>query len=637
MSFNPVNAKAGSFAITQEALGQQGKPVAVTSAQEFTAQQEDLALNPGFETQANEELKNSIMPGKTTIVGETPTGTFTHYLRPSGNADPLLKTPDYSLAIESCMGSKLQIQTEGIIQAGSTKSLLILDAIPAGLQKGVTIIVKSSTGYEPRPVVRVDDVALEVELAFDLKEVPTDGVGIGLPLVYLLEDDSNKIPTLTCHRYLPGVTQMMSGTRVSSMDLDFTAKELIKATFALEGTSFFYNSLTVGATNKYLDVDVGGTVYAIEIPELVYKNPVNLAEAMEISLNDTIPGSVFTVTYEKNGHYTFTSDTTFSLLWSSGANAANSIGSLLGFDVSSGGSVQQNLVVSGSADPNYDGTYNLVPGVFGTWDFITGAFTVDPTYAVFSRTAAVPVHGPYEFVVYSTVSGSWEACQGQVDPATWTDGLDIQATNDLNVTSNTGTSLSGLNVPDPADANVSYSGGSAGGSDDLTATSFTSDDHIDLEPPVVPAFDSLGPLVGKGNITYLGSKKTDNICLNAQNLTYNIQNTKTDQNSLCAATGVAGSQFTERQNAISVTAYLEAYEADKFAALQNGDTVKFFHAAGNKLGGQWKENEGVSVFTSEATIDNIELSQDSGISIATYTLSAYAPDDSTKSSYLTFF
>ena len=147
----------------------------------------------------------------------------------------------------------------------------------------------------------------------------------------------------------------------------------------------------------------------------------------------------------------------------------------------------------------------------------------------------------------------------------------------------------------------------------------------------------MGPLVGKGNITYLGSKKTDNICLNAQNLTYNIQNTKTDQNSLCAATGVAGSQFTERQNAISVTAYLEAYEADKFAALQNGDTVKFFHAAGNKLGGQWKENEGVSVFTSEATIDNIELSQDSGISIATYTLSAYAPDDSTKSSYLTFF
>ena len=192
MSFNPVNAKAGSFAITQEALGQQGVPVPVTSAQEFTAQQEDLALNPGFETQANEELKNSIMPGKTTIVGETPTGTFTHYLRPSGNADPLLKAPDYSLAIESCMGSKLQIQTEGIIQAGSTKSLLILDAIPAGLQKGVTILVKSSTGYEPRPVIRVDDVALEVELAFDLKEVPTDGVGIGLPLVYLLEDDSNK-------------------------------------------------------------------------------------------------------------------------------------------------------------------------------------------------------------------------------------------------------------------------------------------------------------------------------------------------------------------------------------------------------------------------------------------------------------
>lgn len=499
MSFTPVSAKAGSVAFTKEVT--QGTPVNVAAATDFTAIQEDFSMAPGYETADNAELKNSIMPGQAIVLGEAPTGSISHYLRPSGI---IAQAPDFGLLLEAGLGKVKIISAEQTVLVGSTVSdLLVTDA--SEYEKGDLVIVKSTTGYELRPIESVSGNT--ITLAFNLDQVPSTGAGLGRAVTYQLENDSDLIPTLTTHYFLPGVYQMMAGCRVTTVDATFTAKDLINCNFSFEGTSFFYNPLTVDATNQSLDVFVGATEYNLTISNKVYKTPITLAEQLESALNAAGTGITFIVSYSKDGKFTISADGAFDLLWLSGVNNATSIGGLLGFD-----------------------------------------------------TAA----------------------------------------------------------------------------DDTALQSYTGDNTISLDSGFVPQFDALGPLVGKGNVTFIGSEKTDNICIDADEVTYSINNTKSDLNSLCAESGVAGSLLTERTNEISVVAYLQKYEADKFQALNNGDVVKFFHAAGNKLGGNFKEAECVGLYTSHAVINNLELSQTDGVSKVTYTLSAFAPEDSTQPSFISF-
>jgi hypothetical protein len=499
MSFTPVSAKSGSVSFKKEVT--QGVPVAVSGASDFTAIQEDFSMSPGYETADNAELANSILPGKQIVIGESPSGSISHYLRPSG---VIAQAPDFGLLLEAGLGSVKSVSAEQTVLVGSTvSSILVTDA--SEYQKGDPVLVKSSTGFEIRAIESV--VGNTINVWPNLENVPSTGAGLGRPVTYQLEDDSDLIPTLTAHYFLPGVYQMMAGCRVTTVDCTFTAKDLINCNFSFEGTRFYYNPLTVDASNQSLDISVAATEYNLSIKNEAYQTPITLAEQLESALNSAGTGLTFVVSYSKTGFFTISADGAFDLLWSSGTNNATSIGGLLGYDTAS---------------------------------------------------------------------------------------------------------------------------------DDTGASSYQGDNEIDLSSGFTPSFDSLGPLVGKGNSTYLGADGIDNICLDADEVTYSINNTKSDLNSLCADSGVAGSLITARTNEISISAYLEKYSADKFQALNNGDVVKFFHAAGNKLGGNFKEGECVACYTSHAVINNLELSQTDGVAKVSYTLTAFSPPDSSQPSYIGF-
>ena len=187
---------------------------------------------------------------------------------------------------------------------------------------------------------------------------------------------------------------------------------------------------------------------------------------------------------------------------------------------------------------------------------------------------------------------------------------------------NTATSIGGLIGFDTA-------------SDDTGASSYLADNQVTLDYGFTPSYDAEAPNPGKGNLTLLGSPDK-NICIDADEVTFSLANTKTDLNSLCAENGVAASIISDRSVEVQITAYLEPFEADKYQSLQNNDTVSFFHACGKKSGGQFVEGSVAYCYLSHAVINNLELSQDSGVSKVTYTISAFAPDDSSQSAFIGF-
>ena len=133
-----------------------------------------------------------------------------------------------------------------------------------------------------------------------------------------------------------GAIQMMAGAKVTEGSFTFSAGELINAAYSLEGTGSFFDPIEVTATDTKLDfTDDSGTLVAT-ITAKTYKHPADLASAIAQAMNDASP-ETYTVLYSNStGKYTIATSTSalFSLLWSSGANTANTIGDVIGFDIS---------------------------------------------------------------------------------------------------------------------------------------------------------------------------------------------------------------------------------------------------------------------------------------------------------------
>ena len=323
MSLETVNFRAGTLALVKE--DEQGKPKKPTSGNDFTAIQPDIALSPGLETLENEELKNSIMPGKSIVGRENPTISLSHYFRAGEDG----QKPDYSLMLEAAFGSVSEVTVEPTIVAVTDKRTFEVD--DAGeLKKGATLLVQSTTGFEPRPINSV--VGNVVTLEFDLNELPNVGALCGKPITYEPIDDSNLIPTLTSWYYLPNVIEMIAGTRIEGVDITFPAAELINATFSGSGIGFYYNPLVIEATNKFLDVEVGGQEYSASIPEGTYKDPEQVGEAVDNALNANGSGLIYSVEYQKDGKYKIVADGSFIMLGATGSNVANSLMPTIGFD-----------------------------------------------------------------------------------------------------------------------------------------------------------------------------------------------------------------------------------------------------------------------------------------------------------------
>jgi len=322
-----IITKASVLAIVEETT--EGTPVSPSAAGDFIALQDDASMTPSFDVLENAEFKNSIGKAKPILGAENPTFEMSHYLRASGTA---AVAPGYNLLLKSAFGDENVRSTERSTTTGSTVAVLELSANGSEFSKGDFVLIKDATnGYRIRALESVSTNSLT--MGFQLPNAPASGVALGKDVNYK-PASTGHIPLSVWH-YLGngGAKQMMSGGKVTSFGFEATAGELINANFSVEGLEYYFNPIEITASNKYLDFNDGSERNA-SIAEGMYKDPYELAEALQTA-GDALATNTLTVTYSPStGKFTIAVNTgTLSLLWNTGTNTANTIGTTLGFSV----------------------------------------------------------------------------------------------------------------------------------------------------------------------------------------------------------------------------------------------------------------------------------------------------------------
>lgn len=312
----------------------EGTPVSPTAGTDFVALQTGFSVEPSFEVLTNEELTGSIGAAKNVKGIEAPTFSYSHYLRHSGT---VAVQPDYGDFIQNALGAVATRSTERNTVAGSTTAIVNVD-VGEGVEfvRGDALLVKhASFAWEVRNVFSISSDALT--LAQSLANAPTTGTDLGRNIRYYPVNTGHPTHSIWVYRgnTAPGAVEMISGARVTSMSVDTTAGEFVNATFDVEGIRYYYDPIEITATDIYLDFNDGGGAEAAVITAKMYRDPYELADAIENAMN-ALTGDTITVTYNDRGasagKFTIsTNGATLSLLWNTGANAANTVGDKIGF------------------------------------------------------------------------------------------------------------------------------------------------------------------------------------------------------------------------------------------------------------------------------------------------------------------
>lgn len=320
--------RASTFAIKEETT--EGTYVAPAAATDF------VALRPGNETTyepeqlENDELLNDIGAAKSFVGKEVVSGKHSAYLRHSGVEG---QEPQLGVLYESVMGSKQVAGTQYNTVSSSTVNVINVDTGEgANFVEGQALLVKNGVGYEIRNINSISADALT--LNFSLDNAPSSGVDLGKAITYIPAASGH--PSFSTTKYIGGghAKEVTAGNTVTEAAFTMDANGFGEVEFSYEGTKYYYNPITITSSNKYLDLtDDTGTI-AVSVATGIYKTPVELADALAVAL-DAASTETYTVTYSSvTGKFTIASGSTLlSLLWNTGTNAANSIGTTLGFSV----------------------------------------------------------------------------------------------------------------------------------------------------------------------------------------------------------------------------------------------------------------------------------------------------------------
>jgi hypothetical protein len=336
-------------------------PVAPTSANDYTTLQDGFDVSPSFEELTSSELQSSIGTAKSVLGNENPTLSLSHYIRHSGVEG---QGPDYEDLLESAFGAKVINSTEYDTVSASTTLLVKVDTGEGvNFQRGQALLVKNSLGYEIRNVLSVsgDDLTL----GHALNNAPASGVNLGKAVQFKPADENHPTLTLWIYRANGGAIEMMSGSRVTEFSLSAESGQYVNGSFNLAGVAYYFNPIEITATNKYIDFN-DGAVKVAQVAEKFYKDPKELASALETAMNAVSTG--ITVSYSNStGKFTIAKASgTLSLLWSTGTNTANSIGATLGYVVASDDTGSLSYLADNAQDwstpqtPSYDSAQPLV-------------------------------------------------------------------------------------------------------------------------------------------------------------------------------------------------------------------------------------------------------------------------------------
>lgn len=327
-----IVTRKSAYAVKVEST--EGTPVSPTAATDYIPIQADATMSPEFDTLENAELKASIGASKSILGFENPTSSVSVYLTGSGTPGT---APQVDELLTAAFGNEDVESTEYDTVGASTVSAVNVDTGEgATFRRGQALLVKHpGNAHEIRAVHSVAGDVLTP--SFNLANAPGTGVDLGLATTYYPADDDHQ--TLSLWHYLGngGATQMISGSRVTDLGIEFTAGELINASYSLEGLEYFFNPIEITSSDIYLDFTDDQGTFAARIDAKFYKDPHDLASALTSAMN-ALTSETHSVTYsDSTGLFTVSTSTSavLSLLWDSGTNAANTVGDKIGFDTAS--------------------------------------------------------------------------------------------------------------------------------------------------------------------------------------------------------------------------------------------------------------------------------------------------------------
>jgi hypothetical protein len=328
-----VSTKNSRLALVRETT--QGTPVEPSAAGEYVALQDGFSFDPAIEELENAELTGTIGQAKAIIGGETPAASLSHYLRHSGVEG---QAPNFGLLLEAAFGDKEVAATEYNTVAASTAGTANARAVTkvdagegVNFERGQALLIKDQTnGYSIRPVYSVagDDLSL----GFNLGAAPGVGVNLGKAVLY---KPGTAHPTISgwLYRGNSGAVELIAGLRVLELGLEASAGQFINMNVSLEGVEYFFNPVTIDASNNKIDFEeVAANELTATLASGTYKDPHDFAAQVKSAL-EAVGANTYTVTYsDSTGKFTIeTSGGFLSFLWDTGTNAANTAAGILGY------------------------------------------------------------------------------------------------------------------------------------------------------------------------------------------------------------------------------------------------------------------------------------------------------------------
>lgn len=159
-------------------------------------------------------------------------------------------------------------------------------------------------------------------------------------------------------------------------------------------------------------------------------------------------------------------------------------------------------------------------------------------------------------------------------------------------------------------------------SDDSGSTSYEGDNALTLSSPFTPSFDSVNPIVAKNMTVFIGSQ-TDNICVDANTISFTLDTPKTDILSSCAASGKSSSLINERVATMEIAGSLNQYDVEFFRRLRTNAETRIFVSGGPKSGGNLVEGEVFGLYLPTAVITALTTPGNDGILDFNITVQAY--------------
>lgn len=340
--------------IEEDAAGTLKAPTAATDFIPMRSGGDEIS--PELEILENDELYNSIGATEPSTGKENPTASHSAYLKGSGVSG---QAPNWAVLLESALGTSVTRSSTDTILAG-TNTVSATVASGAAYQVGEAIL----SGSVIRNVASIATNVLNYNFAAD-----DIADGSTIEKNYLVKPASSGHPSFSTWIYNGngGLVQAMAGGKTSSVSIDFAAGQFVDMSFDIQGTSYYFNPIEITAGTSYIDfTDDGGTV-ACQVPAKYYKTPIELAEAISVAMN-AVSTDAITVSYgNTTGKFTIAADgSTFSILWNTGTNTANTIASKIGFSAaadSTGALTYTSATAQSYAapfTPDFDDSSNIV-------------------------------------------------------------------------------------------------------------------------------------------------------------------------------------------------------------------------------------------------------------------------------------